>query len=145
LKDPRLALSKRRIASIQIERAVQLLAEFNDPVCALTLASAAEEILGKMTLRKGEIPQVENLAEFLGQFYDLAGKPRPSKKELIRAHNRTRNELKHNDGGKNVRVVADFQFEAEEMLVRAIKNYFNTFKCMPNNKNVRDWFDFICS
>ena len=145
MKDSGLALSKRRIASIQIERSVQLLTEFNDPVCALVLAAAAEEILGKMTLRKGEIPQVENLAEILGQFYDLAGKPRPSKTERIRAHNRIRNELKHNDGGKNVRVVADFQFEAEEMLIRAIKNYFNTFKCMPNNQNVREWFDFICS
>jgi hypothetical protein len=137
------SLTKRRVALLQLERSVELLEKHNDPVCALTLAAAAEEILGKMAAAKGHVPIVEDWAEYLGGIYDLHGKPRPPKKELLAAHNRARNELKHNDGGKNGRVVADFEFEAEEMLLRAIKNYFNAFGCLPGNRRVRGWFEHM--
>jgi len=137
------SLTKRRIALLQLERSVELLEKHNDPVCALTLAAAAEEILGKIAAAKGHVPQIENWAEYLGGIYDFHGKPRPSKKELVGVHNRVRNELKHNDGGKNGRVVAEFKFEAEEMLLRAIKNYFNAFGCLPGNNRVQGWFEHM--
>jgi hypothetical protein len=136
-------LTKRRIALLQIERSVDLLTNHNDPVCALTLAGAAEEILGRIAAARGHVPVVEDGTEYLGSVYDYIGKPRPPKKKLIEAHNRIRNALKHNDDGKNVRVAADFLFEAEEMLLRAIKNYFNAFGCLPSSKPVRGWFEWI--
>jgi hypothetical protein len=46
-------VTKRRIALIQLWRSIDLLENHNDPVCALTLAGAAEEILGKMAAKKG--------------------------------------------------------------------------------------------
>jgi hypothetical protein len=137
------SLTKRRIALLQLERSVELLEEHNDPVCALTLAAAAEEILGKIAAAKGHVPMVEDWAEYLGGIYDFLGKARPLKKELVGVHNRVRNELKHNDGGRNGRVSADFEFEVEEMLLRAIKNYFNAFGCLPGNKRVRGWFEHM--
>ena len=137
-------LTKRRLALIQIERSVQLLQDYNDPISALTLAAAAEEILGRIVSRKGKTPLVEDLADYLGTIYDWAGIKRPSKNQLISSHNKIRNKLKHNDGGKNSYVDADFQFEAEAMIVRAIKNYFLAFKCFPGNKRVREWFEFTC-
>jgi hypothetical protein len=127
---------------MQMERSLNLL-EARDPVCALTLAAAAEEILGSMARRKGEIPRVEGLAHYLGSIYEWAGKPRPSKKELIARHNAVRNHLKHQDDGRNVTVAADFMFEAEEMLLRCMFNHFNAFGCWPRSRHLRAWFEHM--
>jgi hypothetical protein len=134
-------LTKRRIALLQLERSVELLEDCNDPVCALTLAAAAEEIVGKIAVAKGHAAMVENWAEHLGGWYDYFGKPRPPKKQLVGTHNRVRNELKHNDNGRNIHVAADFEYWAEDMLLRAIKNYFNAFGCLPSSSRVRAWFE----
>jgi len=136
-------LTKRRIALLQLERSVELLEDHNDPVCALTLAAAAEEILGKIAVRKGRAAMVENWAEYLGSWYDCLGKRRPPKKQLVGIHNRVRNELKHNDNGTNIRIAADFEYWAEDMILRAIKNYFNAFGCFPRSSRVRQWFENI--
>ena len=123
-------LTKRRIALIQLEQSLNLL-EAGDPVSALTLAGAAEEILGRMASRKGHEPRVEYNADWLGSFYDWAKKTRPSKKQLIAILNTTRNHLKHQNNGRNIRVEANFQFEAEEMILRCIFNHFKAFGCYP--------------
>src|SRR2546423_4301658 len=94
-------LTKRRIALIQLERSLETL-EAGDPVSALTLAGAAEEILGRIAARKGYVPRVEFEAESLGSLYDWASKLRPSKKALIASVNTARNHVKHNDGGRNI-------------------------------------------
>src|SRR5688572_6636172 len=129
-------LTKRRIALIQMERSLQLL-EAHDPVSALTLAAAAEEILGNMAKRKGRTPQVEYLADYLGSIFEWAGKPRPSRKELVRLHNLTRNHLKHQDDGKNITVTADFIYDAEDMLLRCMFNHFQAFGCYPKSRRLR--------
>jgi hypothetical protein len=133
-------LTKRRIALIQMEQSLNLL-ESGDPVSALTLAGAAEEILGKVVARKGKSPRVENLADYCATIFDWAGKPRPSKKDLIRFHNQIRNALKHQDDGRNIKVEADFAYEAEEMLLRCMFNHFNAYGCHPANKRLRGWFE----
>jgi hypothetical protein len=46
--------SKRRLAEIQIFRAIKLLEDEEDPVSALTLAGAAEEILDNMLHARGQ-------------------------------------------------------------------------------------------
>ena len=135
-------LTKRRIALLQMEQSLNLL-EAGDPVSALTLAGAAEEILGRMAARKGKEPRVEYLADYAGSLYKWAGKPRPSKKELVRLENCTRNQLKHQDDGRNVAVEADFVFDAEDMLLRCMFNHFNAFRCYPKSKRLRDWFEHM--
>jgi hypothetical protein len=62
---PLLRLTKRRIALIQMEQSLNML-EAGDPVSALTLAGAAEEILGRAAARKGKEPRVEYFAEWSG-------------------------------------------------------------------------------
>jgi hypothetical protein len=136
-------ITKRRIGIIQLESSLYLLLNRNDPGSALTLAAAAEEIFGKLSMKHGNTPVVEDWAEYIGSFYDFFKKPRPPKKALIHAHNKIRNELKHNDSGKNYFVIADFQQDAEDMIIRAMKNYFNAFDCFPSHRNLRIWFDFI--
>ena len=53
-------VTKRRIALIQLWRSIDLLENHNDPVWALTLAGAAEEILGKMAAKKGHSTALED-------------------------------------------------------------------------------------
>jgi hypothetical protein len=137
-----LRLTKRRIALIQLEQSLNLL-EAGDPVSALTLAGAAEEILGRMASRRGHAPRVECDAEWLGSVYDWAKKPRPSKKKLISVLNATRNHLKHQDDGRNIRVEADFKFDAEDMILRCMYNYFTAFGCFPASKSLRNWFYYM--
>jgi hypothetical protein len=132
--------TKRRIALIQLERSVELL-EAGDFVSALTLAGAAEEILGRIAHRKGHEFRVESLAEYLGSIYDWAKKPRPPKKQLIVRQNTTRNHLKHQDDGRNITMSADFEFEAEEMILRTMFNHFDGFGCYPANKCLQNWFE----
>ena len=127
-------LTKRRIALIQLEQSLNLL-DAGDPVSALTLAGAAEEILGRAASRKGHEPRVEYNADWLGSLYDWAKKPRPSRKQLVSQLNAVRNHLKHQDDGRNVRVEADFEFEAEEMILRCMFNHFNAYGCYPSNKS----------
>lgn len=135
-------ITKRRIALIQMEQSLALL-EADDPVSALTLAGAAEEILGRIVARKGRRPRVEFLADYAGSIFEWAGKARPSKKELIALENGTRNELKHQDDGRNVTVEADFVFDAENMLLRCMYNHFDAFGCWPKSPRLRAWFEHI--
>jgi len=137
-------LTKRRLALIQLERAVKLLEDDVDPVCALTLAAAAEEILGQIAKHKSGRNALEDSADYLATVYDWAKVPRPSRKTLFHRHNRLRNELKHNDKGKNSWVQADYQFEAEEFLLRAVRNYCFAFNCLPASKRIRRWFEWMC-
>ena len=136
-------VSKEQIALLQIEKSIILLTEYNDSISALTLAGAAEEILGKMAIHNGHTSMLENWNEFLGSLYDYVGKQRPDKKTLTDRHNKIRNEVKHNDTGTNNSVTADFDFEAEDMLLRAIKNYYVVFDKMPESKLIINWFDNI--
>jgi hypothetical protein len=86
---------------------------------------------------------VEYDADYLGSLYDWAGKPRPSRKELKRLENRTRNELKHQDDGRNVTIQADFVYDAEDMLLRSMFNHFKAFGCYPKSKHLQRWFEHM--
>lgn len=133
-------LTKRRIALIQMEQSLNLL-EAGDYISSLTLAGAADEILGHIVARKGKVPCVKRDAAWLGSIYELFGKQRPSEKKLIAIENRIRNELKHQDDGRNIWVEADFQFEAEGMLLRCMYNHFDAFGRFPKSKRLRLWRD----
>ena len=123
-----------------MEQSLNLL-EGGDPVSALTLAGAAEEILGKIVAGKGRTPRLEYLTEYTTSLFEWAGKPTPSREVLINLENRARNELKHQDDGWNVKVEIDFDYEAESMLLRSMFNHFNAFGCYPSSRRLRNWFE----
>jgi hypothetical protein len=135
-------LTKRRIALIQMERSLKLV-EAGDPVSALTLAGAAEEILGRFASRRKVPPCVELTAEGLASLYHQKHRRCPPKKHLIGFLNSARNHLKHQDDGRNIRVDADWQSEAETMLFRAMINHFNSFDCYPSSQPLRRWMTGI--
>jgi hypothetical protein len=135
-------LTKRRIALTQLERSLRVL-EDGDPVSALTLAGAAEEILGGFARRRGFPPCVELSAEGIGDILERAGRARPPQKRLMAFLNFPRNHAKHQDNGPNVRVEFDWQGEADNMIFRAMLNHYNAFECWPASKRLRLWMSNI--
>jgi hypothetical protein len=129
---------KRELAIKQLRRAVQL---FNqaDFVCAGTLAGAAEEILGRMARKRADTTALDGDMHFWSQVADMVGKPPPGRKKIVDAHNRIRNQLKHNESGDNEWVTADFEFEAQDLIDRAIRNYWLAYDTPPTDRIVNNY------
>lgn len=143
-------LSKRRIAEIQILRAIKVLVEDEDPVSAITLAGAAEEIIGKKLRDKGKRCAFDHAVAFGKQVLAFAAEELqirgrsievPAEAELKERVNRTRNELKHKCTDKPV--VAHFPDEAESMIVRALNNYVILYGRPPRQKYVQSWYEHM--
>jgi hypothetical protein len=139
--------SKRRLAEIQIYRAIKLLEDENDPVSALTLAGAAEEILGNLLRTKGEKSAYDCVVKWSQDMWAFAAAKAkekgyslqvPDLKEIKHHANRTRNELKHWCEGKPVK--AYYRWNAEDMIARAISNY-NCLWGKPPQKTTSRWFE----
>ncbi len=145
-------VDKRQIAEIQLHRAVMLLDSIDkdyDPVSALTLAGAAEEILGKMVAKEGMVNAFDEAALAAKELWkeaisldsaNAANIQLPSDEELRVGLNRVRNELKHNNLGTNSKVEAYFWYEAEEMVKRALNNYKKLYNELPPQKEIREWW-----
>lgn len=142
-------LSKRQIAEKQIYRAILVLEEQDDPVSALTLAGASEEILGNMLRDKGLKCAFEAKVEFDKELWAFAKKRAgatgysldvPEEKEIKNNSNRIRNSLKHKMDGRPVET--DYNYQAEEMIARAISNYRVLYSGKaPSQKRVARWFE----
>ncbi|MCE9558302.1 MAG: hypothetical protein K8R88_05070 [Armatimonadetes bacterium] len=133
-------VSKRYIARIQISGAVEALLQ-ESWICSITLAGAAEEICGKIAKSKVGWNMAESFAQYDLKIQEFMGWPRAVMPVQINTNNRARNELKHNSRGLNHHVEFDFKYEAEEILMRAIKNYLLAFDCLPRDPLVRAWYD----
>jgi len=114
-------VSKREAATRQLERALQLYLDEDDLICSITLAGAAEEILGKSLEEKG---QQSAHAEFVESCVEegkrVFGEEWPSKHFSDMATN-FRNGLKHYGQGEHMSVPREGSIE---ILGRAIENYW---------------------
>ena len=110
-------LSKTDIAKRQIETACGLFLEGGDHLSVVTLAGAAEEILGSLLKRAGKSRMMDHLMTLdreLGRARNF--------NEVSDEVNRARNALKHaRDASEDL--VEIVPGEADAMLVRAIANY----------------------
>jgi hypothetical protein len=133
------SISKKQIALVQLRRAIQLYSQ-RDFVCALTLAGAAEEILGRIALNAAGTNAMDQEVSFVAEVVDFAkthgidAKARPPQ-DLIQRRNFARNEAKHEDGGNPSRLVSfDFHVAAEEMIDRALRNWSLAFGGDPEDR-----------
>ena len=140
--------SKRRIAEVQIFRAIKVLTENADAISAITLAGAADEILGQKLRDAGRRNAFDHEVEFGKQMWTLAAEKLkkdgrtitiPDEAALKKGVNRARNELKHK--GENRPLVAIFSYEAEVMIVRALNNYVYLYGRPPPQKYVQAWYE----
>lgn len=122
-------MTKNEIARIQLERAMLIFTADDDMVSALTLAGAAEEILGKQVLPNAK-DEILNFIE----------KRNVSKGDIFdrKAHgnnmNYPRNSLKHLRVGDRSDLQFDFTDEATALIDRAITNYVRLLGEWPCSK-----------
>jgi hypothetical protein len=140
-KMPARGFERRDLALRQLRRAVQLFNQ-GDFVCAATLAGAAEEILGRIARKRTGSNALDGNAHFWSQLAGIFGKPPPERKRVVQSYNRIRNQLKHNESGDNEWVTADFQFEAQDLIDRAIRNYWLAYETAPADRIINNYVEF---
>lgn len=114
-------LTALEIAERQLFGAIKMWSE-GDYISCITLAGAAEEILGRRMRRLGLEPSFDNLKETIVKLAIYLGDNASNIDKVVAdLMNQTRNELKHYAGDEALEF--DLKSDAEEMLERAISNY----------------------
>ena len=114
-------LSAEEIAEHQLIAAIELWRN-GDYLSSLTLAGAAEEILGKRLRKLGREPSFDQLRDLIVALARSEGETDPDLERTIgEMLNSTRNELKHYAGDASL--TFDLRSDCLEMLERAIANY----------------------
>jgi hypothetical protein len=107
-----------------LESALRTFFDGGDRFAVITLAGAADEILGRFLELGGQTSSVKILAKSAAEMHKLLYKEElPDKHFLLRA-NMARNSIKHLDSTNDLEVTFDPEDEAMDMLVRATDNYF---------------------
>jgi len=118
------SFDSKHIALEQLETALQLYFERESYLSVITLAGAAEEILGRLARSRGIDNSLEALKKAAGAIHQhLYGEQIESKSIAVRA-NYARNKLKHVGVTEETLVTLDEKQEAIDMLIRAIDNYW---------------------
>ncbi|MGH8605424.1 MAG: hypothetical protein ACREXR_22340 [Gammaproteobacteria bacterium] len=115
-----MALTKFEVAERQLAKAIELFCA-HDPLPAITLAGAAEEILGKLVKDGGGVSALEDEVKDRCDLYQtIFGRP-GDPKGFANLMNTPRNELKHRMSGNPL----DFNLEEEavNLIQRAIDNF----------------------
>lgn len=111
------------IAVTQLETALRLYTEGNDYYSVITLAGAADEILGRMLESKGKKSCVRAMAEDAAEMRPFFGSD-AGVKEFVNRANRARDILTHHTPGSLGSTTLDAREEAVDMLDRAVTNYW---------------------
>lgn len=114
-------LTKLDLAVGQLNHAISMFLKQEHLVSVITLAGAAEEILGKLAAHAGLTPALKRRTEGARALYKHLWSTDPGVKPFADLKNKTRNELKHLVAGTPVEV--DLELEAMRMLDRAVENY----------------------
>ena len=122
-------MNKNDVAQIQLERAMRLFLEEEDYISAITLAGAAEEILGKQIKDRPNA-----LDEYVGIIEKLLAKcsEQSDKKAIGDYLNYPRNSLKHLKVGDRQDFNFQFKEAASELIERAILNYLKVTSYFPD-------------
>jgi hypothetical protein len=118
-------ISKIHIATSQLNTSIQLYIDNKDLISALTLAGAAEEILGNLLKNGSKANALEAMTNRLCEMHKLAFGEDPNKKSYIDLKNKTKNEFKHLRSGNALTINLDR--ETSQLINRAIDNYKKLF------------------
>lgn len=113
--------NRRSLALAQLAVAFRLFASNQDLLAAITLAGAAEELLGKIARERGITTSVESRAQAAVEIDFLFGLESTVAQHISHA-NKPRNALKHLGDGDVVRF--DPLEEAADILQRATDNFW---------------------
>jgi hypothetical protein len=111
-------INKMEKAIVQLDKAVELFLSKDDPILSITLAGAAEEVLGNMIERDGR-----KATHSQGKF-NLSSDKLISEKEINDKYtNKIKNWLKHAGDPIDDEIDADPELEAIQYIIRGISNY----------------------
>jgi hypothetical protein len=110
------------LAAEQLDMALSLFLDKQSFVSALTLAGAAEEILGKALSHKGEQNSLKWKYRAIEPFHVMLHRKPLSETDFIRDENRSRNAAKHMASGSELSITVDLEDAALWMIVRACDN-----------------------
>lgn len=113
-----MTLTKLEVASRQLDAAIQLFLE-GDNLSSLTLAGAAEEILGRLCERAGKPVAVEQIIAFHWRDTDPALSDAERRRILLEVLNRARNAAKHANDPDETHFSVERDFPLQ-MIMRAM-------------------------
>ena len=135
--------AKRDIALAQLETSLRLYFEGGDLFSVITLAGAAEEILGQLVRKAGKTNSLDTLQQAATAIYLLLNKEAIPPKEFAQRANRAKNALKHHDPGASATIAIDPLEEAVDLLDRAVLNYWLLEQNVtPAMKEFTEWHRF---
>lgn len=126
MKYPTTKIEKSKIALVQLRRSIQLYYR-GDFISSVTLAGAANEILGQLALKRKGSNTLDHDKWFWDGMSEILNKSKPSKHKIKHGNNRVKNNLKHHDVAEDTTLEADFEFEASSQINSAIRNYWIAF------------------
>ena len=115
------------IAERQLDRSIQLFLDEKDYISSLTLAGAAEEILGKLLNKKGETHTLSELIEACLELNGItenssASEVKKAEKGIANTANYYKNRVKHFNDAESLTFSVDCF--AAEIIDRAMENYW---------------------
>lgn len=113
-----MTLTKLEVATRQLDAAIRLFLE-DDYLSSLTLAGAAEEILGRLSERAGLPVAVEEIVAYHFGDTDSALSDKERRKILLEVMNRARNATKHANDPTEAHFVVE-QVHPLQMIMRAM-------------------------
>jgi hypothetical protein len=111
--------TKQQLAEHQLDRAIRLLLDEKDAISAVTLAGAAEEILGKLVELQGGTHSLKGFIDECLALGRLRQDEEWSPKSFADIANYFRNELKHYVQGSDIAVTPE---AACDLIERAAEN-----------------------
>lgn len=120
-------ITPQEIASAQLEKALKLYMRGEELINAITLAGAAEEILGKLARAEGKASSLERRVNQKIEMFKaiFPNMPVPPKKDFVALSNQSRNAMKHLTTVDPIAV--NLEYEAGRLLARATENYVLLF------------------
>jgi hypothetical protein len=112
------------IALEHLEEALRMYLDEKAYFAAITLAGAAEEILGKLAKHQGKENSIESLKKAARQIHERVYGETIEPAAIADRANYARNKLKHVNPGLEPLVTINVEEEAYDMLNRAIDNYW---------------------
>lgn len=114
--------SRVGLAQEQLEEAISLFLDKKSYASAISLAGAAEEVIGRALNRRGEQAVLDWKFNEMATFNNVLHKKVLERKNFIEEENRVRNALKHFDDIDSPEITTDLEDAACWMLVRACEN-----------------------
>jgi len=126
----KIKIKKLDIALNHLQMAIDMFLRNQDLLCVLTLAGAAEEILGQYAIRADEKTMLDLLCSSLKKEHSINMTDKYFKWEYL---NKARNIVKHFNKNETEIIELDPESEALSMLIRAIGNLYSHDKTATYN------------